>query len=461
MSLANKIAFVLMCMVIVVSTLAYGTVHQPIIAVFYIAVAVMLILWAVDAFSSGATRYSRNLLQVPLYAAALYAAIQIIPFGSIAAIAGVEYIPRTISLAPFATQITAIHFLALALYFSLILVLIDSARRIRLLITLITVFGFGFAFFAILQSVLSPDKIYGIYEAPMAQPFGSFVNRHNFAAYMEMTLALPLGLLFAGAVARDKRLLYVTAVALMGAALLLSGSRGGLVALVAEVILLVMLTTRIHSRKKLVPRLAMSVLLFAAIVAGSIFVGGESSLTRISETATAKDVSTGRQEIWGITLKMIAGGMPLGTGLGAYGVAYSKYDTSSGLARVEQAHNDFLQVISDAGIPGIAIGAFFLFVFYRSAREAVAVENNFRRGIAVGAVAGCFAILVHSIFDFVLHTTAISVLFLSLLALLSACRMSYEDDIQDEFTVKHKKRRNPAPVAPFKTQGQLERSSVT
>ena len=117
---------------------------------------------------------------------------------------------------------------------------------------LITIFGFVFAFFAILQAVLSPTKIYGIYEVAFAKPFGSFVNRHNFAAYIEMTIAVPLGLLFAGAVQKDKRLLYVTAIGLMGVALILSGSRGGLVALLAEIVFLVILTNKTKGASKFV-----------------------------------------------------------------------------------------------------------------------------------------------------------------------------------------------------------------
>jgi hypothetical protein len=41
-------------------------------------------------------------------------------------------------------------------------------------------------------------------------------------------------------------------------------------------------------------------------------------------------------------------------------------------------------------------------------------EDPFRRGVVVGALAGCFAVLVHSFFDFTLHTTANALLFLML-----------------------------------------------
>lgn len=212
MTWANRFAFVLMSATIIFTTLAYGAVHQPILALFYLVVASLMILWAIDGLKTGTVRISKELIQLPLLAAAVYAGIQAIPFGSIAEVAGVAGVPRTISLDPFATQTTGLHFFALFTFFAISLAMIDSAGRIRRLVAVIAIFGFAFSFFAILQSVLSPGKIYGIYETRFAVPFGSFVNRHNFAAYIEMTMAIPLGLLFSGAVAKDKRLLYMTAV---------------------------------------------------------------------------------------------------------------------------------------------------------------------------------------------------------------------------------------------------------
>jgi len=261
MTWANKLAFFLISAVVVFTTLAYGTVHQPIIAVFYILVASILILWSIDGFLSGNLRYSKSLLQILLLAAAIYGFIQIIPFGDLAESAGISGIPRTISLDPFATQVSALHFLALTMFFSAALVFTDSAKRLRKLVSIITIFGFVYAFFAILQAVLSPNKIYGIYESANGSPFGSFVNRHNFAAYLEMTLSLPLGLMFVGAVKKDKRLLYVTAIGLMGIALLLSGSRGGLVAFLAQIIFLIILTTKSKSYGQIVLKAGLAVAL--------------------------------------------------------------------------------------------------------------------------------------------------------------------------------------------------------
>ncbi len=445
MTWANKLGFLLICTIIVFTTVAYGAVHQPVLALFYIMVALIVILWAIDAFITGTIRFSTSLSQVPLLAAAAYGVFQVIPFGSIAESAELTGVARTISLDPYATILNTAHLLSLLAFFAATLVSLESIARLRKLVVLITIFGFMFAFFAIIQSVLSPTKIYGIYETRFAVPFGSFVNRHNFAAYMEMTIALPLGMLFAGSVSRDKRLLFITAVSLMGIALLLSGSRGGFVALLAEIICVIFLTRRKKGSREFALKIALAVLLVVSVVGGSILVGGETSLTRFVETARSNDVSTNRVQIWGTTLRVIANDLPFGAGLGAFGVAYTPFDANNGLERVEQAHNDYLQVAADMGVVGIIIGGFYLFWLFRTGWRNIQTSNRYRRSIAIGAFSGCFAILIHSLFDFVLHTTAISVLFLALNALLVASGVAYPDDLSEHSTTR-RKRKSPATV---------------
>lgn len=445
---ASKLLFFLLFATVVLTTLAYGGVHQPVIAIFYLSAVFVVCLWTFDAVSSGALRVNKNFIQAPLIAAALYAIVQAIPFGSLAEIAGVSGIPRTVSLDPFATQVAALHFFALTIFLAAFLTYIDTEKRLRFVVSFITIFGFAYAFFAILQAVLSPNKIYGIYEAPQtAVPFGSFVNRHDFAAFMEMTIAVPLGLMFAGAIPRDKRLLYATAIGLMGVALLLSGSRGGFVSLLAEIFFLVILTTKTKSAGQLGLKIALAVLLLGVIIFGAVLIGGESSLTRFAETAASGDFSTSRTQIWSVTLAVIKNNLPFGAGFGAFGVAYTPYDSLNGFARVEQAHNDYLQVLADAGIVGLILGAFFVWKLFRDGLKNAKTSDTFRRGVAVGALAGCFAVLVHSIFDFVLHITAISLMFITLVSLVVASGRQNAKDVEDNAPVRRKK--SSAIVKPF------------
>ncbi len=448
MTRLNKIAFFLICSLVVFTTLAYGTVHPRIIIVFYVVVACLALLWTADCIASKTFRFSRHLLQVPLVLFGLYALIQVIPFGSYADASGIESIPRTISADPFTTKVTALHILVLCVFFAAALVFIESASRLRRLATVLTIFGFAYAFYAILQSVLSPEVIYGIYK-PQAMPFGSFVNRNDFAAVIVMLMSVPLGLLFTGAVARDKRLLYFIAIALMATSLLLCNSRGGLVAIFTEIIFLLIITTRAKGKKNFVLKAALSLLLIGGGIGGAIFVGGETSLSRITETAKEIDAppeTTTRFHMWGVTMKVIVDNMPFGAGLGAFPQVYSQFDTLGGYQRVEQAHNDYLQVLADAGFVGLILGGVFLFAFFRQGFEGSRIDNTFRKGIAVGAFAGCFGVLVHSAFDFVLHITAVAVMFITLLAMLVSSAREYKDDIRDFDDVKPRRIRRSRNV---------------
>lgn len=447
-TLLSKIIFFILCFLLVFTTLAYGTVHQPTIMFFYLLVSVLVVLWTIDSYKTGILRFNRSSLQIPLILTVIYAYIQIIPFGTLAEMGGLTGIPRTISLEPFWTQMFALHFLSLLFFFSVMLVYLDSAGRLRKITSLITVFGFLYAFFAILQYVLSPTKIYGIYETThAAQSFGSFVNRHNFAAFMEMAISVPLGLFFTGAVAREKRLIYLTAIGLMGVALILSGSRGGLISLLAAIFFLAFLTSKAKDTSQIVLKTGLAVLLVVVIVVGSIFVGGESSVTRFAETAASEDFTANRWQIWSVTIEVIKNNLPFGAGIGAFAAAYTPYDTSDGTNRVEQAHNDYLQVLADAGIIGLILASFFIIKLFQTGLKHIKTENLFRRGVALGSLAGCFAVLVHSLFDFVLHTTAITLMFLTLVSLVVVSGRRFEDDER----IYEKRRRHKSNVTPIET----------
>ncbi|MER3430282.1 MAG: hypothetical protein C4324_04435 [Blastocatellia bacterium] len=449
----NRLALVLALGLIVWSTLAYGAVHQPIIASIYLGIVCLVIVWIFDGLRAG-FRYVRDPIQLPIYFLAFYALIQTIEFGKLSDGFGFSEIARTISLDPFSTKVAALHLLALGLYFSILLVLFDGEKRLRTFALFTGIFGFAYAFFAILQSVLSPTKIYGIYESVFAEPFGSFVSRNNFAAWISLAVAIPLGLLFAGGLKREKLLLYVTAIGLMGVSLLLSGSRGGLVAFAVEILVLILIAYSPKDRRSLKVKIAFAILLAAVIGAGAFFVGGETSLTRIANERGVTDTTTSRSYIWGVTLRIIADSFPFGIGLGAFPQAYARFDANSGTARVEQAHNDFLELIANAGLPGLIFGLWFLARFLKLSRSAIDRTEGFQRGLAAGATAGIVGCLVHSFFDFALHTTAIALLFLALVAVVVtlANLPQMGDDAHPASgkaltrTFRRKRRINPVPA---------------
>jgi O-antigen ligase len=265
-------------------------------------------------------------------------------------------------------------------------------------------------------------------ELLQSTPFGPFINRHHFAGYMELALALPLALLFSGAVGKEKRLIYLFVAGLMGVALVMTNSRGGIISMIAE-ILFIVATMGVRRRRKkessghkvgfrnAAVRAGLALGLVVALFVSVVSLGGEEALSRLVGSVNREDPTTGRAHFWDVTLDIIKTHPFLGTGLGAFGVVYTGYDTRNGLFRLEQAHNDYLQVLSDGGIIGAALGLFFVISLFRTGFARRESRDRFRRGVATGALAGCFAVLIHSFFDFTLHTPSNALLFLILAAL--------------------------------------------
>jgi O-antigen ligase len=374
-------------------------------------------------------RISRNVLQLPLLGVLVLGLVQLLPLREISSGGATSVaLINTLTLDPNSTRLVLVQLATLFIFFAATLVFVDTPHRLRVLVRTIMVFGFLLAIFGLTQSFTSPTKVYWIRELNQSTAFGPFINRHHFAGYMELTIALPLGLLFAGAVDKEKRIIYLFIAGLMGVALVMTASRGGIISLVAEILFLTIVTAiwrkpseRRHRRsgrlRRVAGRLGLAGALLVGLFLGVVLLGGEFSINRFIDSVNTDDPTTGRAHFWAVTLDIIKAHPVIGTGLGAFGVIYTRYDTRNGLFRLEQAHNDYLQVLSDAGIVGGVLALSFVALLFYKALSRARSRDDFRRGVALAALSGCFAVLVHSFFDFTLHTTSNALLFLVLAAI--------------------------------------------
>lgn len=428
-TLASRFAFLVICVAIVLSALAYGTVHYWALALFNIGGVTILLLWVVDAWTLGNLRINRNSLQLPLIGLIVLGLVQLLPLRSVGSRGATTIgLANSLTLDPNSTRLVLVQLASLLIYFAATLVFTDTPHRLRVLVRTIMVFGFLLAIFGLTQSFTSPTKVYWIRELNQSTAFGPFINRHHFAGYMELTIALPLGLLFSGAVEKEKRIIYLFIAGLMGVALVMTASRGGIISLVAEILFLVVVTAiwrkpserrrvkKYHRLKRVAGRLGMAGALLFGLLLGVILLGGEFSINRFIDSVNTDDPTTGRAHFWAVTVDIIKAHPFLGTGLGAFGVIYTRYDSRNGLYRLEQAHNDYLQIFSDAGIVGAFIALCFVALLFYKGFSRARSRDDFRRGVAIAALSGCFAVLVHSFFDFTLHTTSNALLFLVLAA---------------------------------------------
>ena len=428
-TIASRLIFLMLCVGMVVTTLFYGTVHYWALAAFSLSAVGIVCLWTLDGLVLRSTRLSLNHLQWPILGMIVLGLIQLLPLRAPDS-AGLAFSPtRALSLDPYATRLVIVQVASLFVYFMATLIFADTPRRLRTLVRTITIFGFLLAMFGLTQSLTTDGtRVYWFRQLTQSQAFGPFINRHHFAGYMELAIAIPLGLLFTGAVEKQKRLLYAFVALMMGVALLMTNSRGGVVSLGAEILFLAVVGTTARSRKgqrlpraerarAAMVRAGLAFALIVALIGGALAFGGADIFTRLLGTPTASDPTTGRAHFWSVALDVIKAYPVTGSGLGSFGVIYTRYDSRNGLFRLEQAHNDYLQTLSDGGIIGAALGLWFILVLFRRGFARRETHDHFRRGVITGALAGCFAVLVHSFFDFTLHTTANALLFLILAAL--------------------------------------------
>jgi O-antigen ligase len=427
-TLASRLIFVLICLEIALTTLAYGTVHNWALAFFVISAALVVCLCVIDAFVLRSAQIPKNPLQWPLLGMILLGALQLLPLREHDN-AGLPFSAvRSLSLDPYATRMVIVVVAALLVYFIATTVFTDTPLRLRALVRTITIFGFLLAVFGLTQSFTTDgSRVYWFRQLTQSTAFGPFINRHHFAGYMELALAIPLGLLLSGSVESYKRPLYAFAAVVMAMSLVATNSRGGIISLGAEIFFVVLVASFSWRKKKdqtrgqrvrgALLRAGLAFGLVVILIAGAVVISGPEVFTRFLGTPVAEDPTTGRSHFWGVTVDVIKAYPFFGSGLGSFSVIYTRYDTRNGLYRLEQAHNDYLQTLSDGGIIGGVLGIAFVVILFWKGFARRETHDKFRRGVSTGALAGCFAVLVHSFFDFTLHTTANALLFLILAAL--------------------------------------------
>ncbi len=431
----SALIFLLICIIPVFSVVAYGAVDSWSLGILTVVCGAITVFWILEAFFTKEFRFNSSSLQIPLLGLIAIGLIQLLPlrnnvFGDLLNFPAVN----SLSLDPYATRFFIIQLIVYFVFFAAALTFINNQKRLQKIVLTIIIIGGLMAFFGILQRLTDPAAIYGLRPTPQAIPFASFVNQHHFAAFMNMTLGLTLGFLFGKGVKKDKNLLLIIAASIMGIALILTSSRGGILSFFGVLGFLAiprLLAKKSESSAMETETNKSKFLLIAGILAiifglfgAVIMLGGDQSLLRGIGLSNSGDVSSGRTHFWAVALKIFFDYPILGAGLNAFGAAFTVYDTWNGTFRIEQAHNEYLQILADAGIFGFACVAAFIYLLFRKSASAIETADSiYRKSAARGALAGCFGILIHSFFDFPLRTPSNAFFFL-LLATIATVSIS-------------------------------------
>lgn len=284
-----------------------------------------------------------------------------------------------------------------------------NPERLRRFLTALAVFGTLLAIFAMIQDVSGTKAIYWIFQPSdiAAQIYGPFVNRNHYAGLMELLAPLPFLLCLSQR--PERRLPLLGAGVLMVLSVFLSRSRGGMVALGAELIFIAVFLSRIRHRAKSFAAIGVIAAVLAVLI---VWVGSDPVVHRLTDMKDANRVS-----IFKDTLHMWSSRPVLGYGSGTFDLVYPTFQSFVVDSVINHAHNDYLELLSETGLIGAGLIAWFLVLVYRKASKQLRQGAKTSDSVLIAVLAGITGLLVHSLVDFNFHIPANAALFLVMAAI--------------------------------------------
>lgn len=403
--------------------------------------AVEIVLFATTAWimvKRGASVTLRPVyLAVPLFLA-VWGLLQFLPMlRLIGENRGGNGAPVVWSLAPYQTRAEFLIVLACCAGFFLALFVCGERERKRRLVHALVLLGAGEAFYGLVQYLANWQTIWWYSKKyDLEEATGTYINRNHFAGLLEMILPFAVCLaLYEGekfifdrahrvrhsrgaGTTSSSVLLWLGAGVVLMAGLVFSRSRMGLLAAVASLIV-------IFSLNLLQRRMAPVAIGFAFVLLSLSFaawIGLRPAITRFE--GLGGELS-GQQEtrlsIWPGALKLIGEHPLAGTGLGTFPVVYTRYQTSFLTKFVNHAHNDYLEIAGDLGIPAaVILFGSIVWVLIRCMRNVYDSASRFERNVALACVGSIVAILLHSLTDFNLYIPANALSFAVILGIALA-----------------------------------------
>ena len=276
------------------------------------------------------------------------------------------------------------------------------------LLMILAVFGLVMASFALIQYLTYNGKIFWYWPA-LPTSFGTYPDHSHYAGMMEMLTPIPFAIALTSRVSRYHQVLWIIAGVLMAATIFLSGSRGGMVALLVEMIFFIGIFLLRRNWRMAWPALAICLAIAAFVFwidDGRVLKQLDSLKSPFTNTAVLS-----RLDIVRDMPRMLRDRPVTGWGLGLFPSVYAQYRSFSTDLVVNQAHNDYAQVLVETGIIGFACVLWFIVNLYRTGIRNFRADSRLATTTSLAPLAGCTGILVHSLCDFNLHIPANAALF--------------------------------------------------
>ena len=439
----NHVIFFSLLAIMVLTAIPYGTVESWWIALFECFIFLLGILGLIQSFLGKTSPVNSLSLTTPLVLLVLFILFQSLPLFSPTDSAGWPGLRFSLSADPYTTRLFGIKLFALIVAGLLLLRYTNSKRRLRTLMYVVIGVGLASALFGIVRESFQQSPGFGLPALNNdGRGFAQFINRNHFGFLMEMALGLTLGLLV-GTRGRVRILAFLPIAAFLWVALILSNSRGGILASLCQLLFLgVVLDPLRHFTRgtgttwnrfqNLVGGFAIRAILSGCLIGlfayGVSWVGGERVVSNFEvagysfsqQGAEGNRENVSRKDIWTATWELIKARPISGAGFGGYWIAIAKYHNASGSFTPQEAHNDYLELLASGGLIGLTLVTWFAIAFISRARKTLRSPDPYLRAAAVGALTGIFGVMIHNFVDFGLHVTSNAFMFCSLIVIASS-----------------------------------------
>jgi uncharacterized membrane protein len=344
------------------------------------------------------------------------------------AFTGGEASTMALSLDAETTWRMALKLLALALLFLVVYNTYRTPDQVRRAIWVMIGMGALIALLGIAQRMTWNGRFYWLGpEAPGLSAFGPFVNRTHFAGLIVVIVPMALALVLAGRRDRERRRyrrdwherlrawnsreagptsLIPWLVLLMGGAALVGGSRGGMLALLVALLLMVGIGARGPSGRGRAGLIALAGVL---IVFTGLWIGGDilyGTVERLTEEISQPETSL-RLHIWADALLLWQRFPAFGTGLGTFGEVFPLARTLPAPVTFTHAESDWVQLLIDTGAVGLFLVLLSLGMVARTLLSRYqAADSRWTRGFALGGLVALAGAVVQGIANYNLAVMA-------------------------------------------------------
>jgi O-antigen ligase len=388
-----------LCALLIFAILAFGAVDEWATFAFEAGAALLFLVWAARQVVSKRIRLSKN----PLYLPALFF------FGVVASQLGLRR-----SAYAYVTEYGMLQYISYGIVLLIGAECVRGERARRVFSVVMIIFGTCYAFFALAQELTANGKIFWLHSPQFhGWIYGSYVNHDHYAGVMEMLVPIPLVLSMGHLLRGAKRVMIGSCAVLMATTIFLSGSRGGMLAFVLEIILFAALTFGKSSS----PRIALgSIAVCISVLSLLVFLGKGQVLERLG------DLGPGiRLTITKDSLRMFAQRPIAGWGLGTFPTVYPSFRSFYTNLFINEAHNDYAQLLVETGVLGLGLMLWFLTgVFRNGLPKSQRWEFQWDFALSFAAFLGCTGILFHSFVDFNLQIPANAAFFYVLCGLAAS-----------------------------------------